>query len=231
MAVRAGAAGFLIDESINSRQNPWRDHFRGNMARISAEPKRRADIVKATIVEIGARGSLEVTVAQIARRAGVSSALAHHYFGSKEAIFAATMRHVLTLFGAEVRGALSSAQGPRARLEAIIRASFAAGSFRREVVSAWLNFYVLAQTDPEAGRLLRVYHHRLRSNLIHDLRPLAGPRAAHIADGLGALIDGLYLRAALSAPGQGAPDRDGAIALMLDTLGRELAPCDPGQGR
>lgn len=191
------------------------------MPRISAEPKRRDEIVKATIVEIGARGSLEVTVAQIARRAGISSALAHHYFGSKEAIFVATMRHVLTLFGAEVRGALATATSPRARVEAIVRASFAAGSFRREVVAAWLNFYVLAQTEPEAARLLALYHRRLRSNLLHGLRPLAGTRAPRIAEVLGALIDGLYLRAAL-ASGKGAPDRPGAIALVLDTLAREL---------
>ena len=79
------------------------------MARAGAEPIRRAAIVKATIQEVGRAGSLEITVAQIAARAGMSSALAHHYFGSKEAIFVAAMRHVLTLFGAEVRGALAAA--------------------------------------------------------------------------------------------------------------------------
>lgn len=193
------------------------------MAKLTIEPKRRAEIVKATILEIGARGSLEVTVAQIARRAGVSSALAHHYFGSKEQIFIATMRHVLTLFGAEVRGAMAGAKGPRARLEGIIRASFAAGSFRREVVSAWLNFYVLAQGEPEARRLLGIYHARLTSNLVHDLRPLCGPRAGQVAEALGALIDGLYLRAALTTSRRGF-DRDAAIALVLDTLNREIGP-------
>lgn len=192
------------------------------MARIAAEPKRRAEIVKATIVEIGVRGSLEVTVAQIARRAGVSSALAHHYFGSKEAIFVATMRHVLTIFGAEVRGALAAARTPQERVEAIIRASFAPGSFRREVVAAWLNFYVLAQTEPQARRLLNVYHRRLRTNLVHDLRPLAADRALHIAQTLGALIDGVYLRAALSVWTEGGLDRQAAADLVLDALAREL---------
>lgn len=191
------------------------------MAKVSAEPKRRADIVKATIHEIGVKGSLEVTVAQIARRAGVSSALAHHYFGSKEQIFLATMRHVLTIFGAEVRGALAAATSNRERVEAIVHASFAAGSFRREVVSAWLNFYVLAQTEPEARRLLGVYHRRLSSNLIHDLRPLVGERAPRVAEALGAQIDGLYLRAAL-APARNRLDRTAAISLVLDTLMHEL---------
>ncbi len=152
------------------------------MPKLGMEPIRKAALVQATIAEIGRAGSLDVTVAQIARRAGMSSALAHHYFGSKEQIFLAAMRHVLSLYGAEVRGALVAVagpdSGPRARVQAIVRASFAPGSFRREVIGAWLNFYVLAQTVPEAQRLLSVYQRRLRSNLIHGLKPLVGaPRA------------------------------------------------------
>lgn len=193
------------------------------MVRVGVEPIRKAAIVKATIQEVGRAGSLEVTVAQIARRAGVSSALAHHYFGSKEAIFVAAMRHVLTMFGAEVRGALATAQGPKARLEAIVRASFSASSFRREAVAAWLNFYVLAQTMPEARRLLGVYHRRMRSNLVHALRPLAGERAGEVAEAVGALIDGVYLRQALSPA---APDREAAIALVLGRLEHETGEAE-----
>lgn len=189
------------------------------MPKVGMEPIRREALVKATIAEIGRAGSLDVTVAQIARRAGMSSALAHHYFGSKEQIFLAAMHHILTLYGAEVRGALAAAEGPRGRLVAIIRASFASGSFRREVVGAWLNFYVLAQTLPEAKRLLGIYQARLRSNLVHDLRPLVGARADGIARGLGALIDGVYIREALT---RGTPDGAAAAALVLDHLSLEL---------
>lgn len=189
------------------------------MPKLGMEPIRRAALVNATIAEIGRAGSLDVTVAQIARRAGMSSALAHHYFGSKEQIFLAAMRHILTLYSAEVRGALAAAEGSRGRLVAIIRASFATGSFRREVVGAWLNFYVLAQTLPEAKRLLGVYQSRLRSNLVHDLHPLVGVRAAGVAHGLGALIDGVYIREALT---RGTPDGAAAAGLVLDYLAREL---------
>lgn len=189
------------------------------MPKLGMEPIRKAALVKATIAEIGAAGSLDVTVSQIARRAGMSSALAHHYFGNKEQMFLAAMRHVLSLYGAEVRGALAAAEGPRARLRAIVRVSFAAGSFRREVVGAWLNFYVLAQTVPEARRLLRLYQRRLRSNLLHDLRPLLGPRAAGVAEGVGALIDGVYIREALAGR---APDGGAAAALVLEYLDAQI---------
>ncbi|MCB6179699.1 transcriptional regulator BetI [Rhodobacter sp. Har01] len=190
------------------------------MPKLGMEPIRKAALVKATIVEIGRTGSLDVTVSQIAKRAGMSPALAHHYFGSKEDMFLAAMRHILTLYGAEVRGALAAADsGPEGRVRAILRASFSAGNFRREAVGAWLNFWVLAQTVPQARRLLAVYQGRLRSNLVSALRPLAGDRAAGIAEGLGALIDGLYLREVLKS---GAPDGAAAVATALAFLEAEL---------
>jgi TetR/AcrR family transcriptional repressor of bet genes len=189
------------------------------MPKLGMEPIRRAALVEATIAEIGSTGSLDVTVAQIARRAGMSSALAHHYFGGKEQIFLAAMRHTLTVYAAGVRDALAMATGPRARLEAVVRASFAGTNFRRDVVAAWLNFYVLAQVSTDARKLLSVYQRRLRSNLTHDLRPLVGGRAPVVADRIAALIDGVYLRQSL---GLGQPDAGKAIDSVLGCLDLEI---------
>lgn len=193
------------------------------MPKVGMEPIRKDALVKATISEIGRAGSLDVTVSQIARRAGMSPALAHHYFGSKEEMFLAAMRHILTLYGAEVRGALASVHGPEARLRAILSASFSPGNFRREAVSAWLNFWVLAQTVPQARRLLAIYQRRLRSNLLSCLVPLAGSKAPALADGLGALIDGLYLREVLKS---GAPDGAAAVDAALHYLNSHLTGDD-----
>ncbi len=191
------------------------------MPKVGMEPLRRDALVRATIAEIGRAGTLDVTVAQIARRAGMSPALAHHYFGGKEQIFLAAMRHILAIYGAEIRGALAAADGAEGRVRAVIRASFSEGSFRREVVSAWLHFYVLAQTVPEAARLLGIYQRRLHSNLVHPLRHVVGARAGEVADRLAAMIDGVYLREALAGR---APDRGRAIALVEGLLRAERAP-------
>lgn len=185
------------------------------MPKLGMEPIRRDALVKATIREIGQAGTLDVTVSQIARRAGMSTALAHHYFGGKDQMFLAAMRHILTVHGAAVRGALSGVTDPRERLEGIVRASFEAGNFRGEVIGAWLNFYVQAQTVPDAGRLLRVYQHRLHSNLMHALRPLTAD-PCRIANLTGALIDGYYIRSALD-PGQVGSPAD-QILTVIDTM-------------
>ncbi len=197
------------------------------MPKLGMEPIRKAALVKATIAEIGQAGSLDVTVRQIAKRAGMSAALAHHYFGSKEEMFLAAMRHIMTLYGAEVRGALALADGPEGRVRAVLAASFSPANFRREAVGAWLNFWVLAQTVPEAKRLLAIYQRRLRSNLLVGLRPLAGARAGEVADGLGALIDGLYLREVLKS---GPPDGRAAVTVALDYLRGQLAGQNSDRG-
>lgn len=191
------------------------------MPKIGMEPLRRDALIRATIAEIGAVGSLDVTMGRIAGRAGVSPALAHHYFGSKEGILLAAMRHILKEFGRSARARLAEAKGPEARLRAIVAASFSAEQFSRECVASWLAFYVLAQTSPTAARLLRVYAGRLDSNLVHDLRPLVGESSAkRIAQGLASMIDGFYIRCALQDL---APDGVGAEAAVNDYLDLCLA--------
>ena len=189
------------------------------MPKLGMEPIRREALVKATIAEIGVVGNLDVTVSKIAKRAGMSSALAHHYFGGKEQIFLAAMRYTLSLYGQEVRAALAKADGHPARLEAVIRAGFAESNFRPEAIAAWLNFYVLAQTSSEANHLLTIYQRRLRSNLLHDLRPLIGPRADAVAIRIAGMIDGLYLRQALTQTAQQGQD---AVTHVLHILDQEL---------
>jgi TetR/AcrR family transcriptional repressor of bet genes len=191
------------------------------MPRIGMEPVRRKALISAAIDAIHARGMRQVTMGEIARRAGVSAALAHHYFGGKDQLLLATMRHLLAELGEEIQARLAGARTPRERLSAIIRGNFAAGQFRPAVISAWLAFYTQAQTDPQARRLLHIYTRRLESNLLHALRELTTrERATRIAETAAALIDGLWIRRSLA---ESDPDPDGAAALVetavLEALG------------
>ena len=185
------------------------------MPRAGVEDARRAALVEAAIREIGAAGSLDVTMARVAGAAGVSAPLAHHYFGAKDALFEAAMRAILADYARCVRAATAGVASPRDRVEAVLAASFSEAHFAPHVVAAWLVFYVQAQRRPAFRRLLQIYHARLRSNLLAGLRPLAGAGAEAAADSLGAMIDGLYLRAALS-------DRPATGAAALATVRAHL---------
>lgn len=182
------------------------------MPKIGMQPIRSSALIDAVIVEIGRSGTMDVTVSQIAKRAGMSTALAHHYFGSKNSMFVAAMRHILKLFGAEIRHNLNGETDPLKRLEIIIQTSFSDTNLHHETVAAWLNFYVFAQKSNDVARLLKVYHMRLQSNLRHELRKIAPEKAEIIAEGIAALIDGSYIRWVLR-DGKDAPDHPEKIAL------------------
>lgn len=191
------------------------------MPKLGMEPLRRKALIDAAIAAIGDRGTLDVTMSDIAGRAGVSSALAHHYFGAKEDLLLATMRHLLADLGRDSVVALSQARTPRARISAIIAVNFSVGQFRQETVHAWLAFYVEAQKSAPLRRLLRVYSRRLYSNLMSGLRHLVpAEEAERMAEGIAAMIDGLYIRRALR---DGLPHPVSATALVEDYVETKLA--------
>lgn len=181
------------------------------MVRRAVELSRRRSLIDAAVRVIGEEGSLDVPVRRIAERAGMSPALAFHYFGDKDAIVVATMRHLMREFAAEARRGMAAATTPSQRIEALVRASFSPAQFDRATVAAWLVFYLRAHSSPQARRLLKVYQSRLRSNLANAFRAIVpGDRAAENAELLGSLIDGLYIRHALDPNG---PDAAAAIGL------------------
>jgi TetR/AcrR family transcriptional regulator, transcriptional repressor of bet genes len=181
------------------------------MPKVGMEPIRRASLIKATIAEIGQAGSLEVTVSRIAKRAGMSSALAHHYFGSKEALFLAAMRDVLRLYGAEVRG--RAGRGGRGRGAGaggdpgvLQRGEFPARG-DRGLAQLLRPRAVAAPGAPAPQGLSAADGFEPAPRAAADW----GDRAEVVAQGIAAMIDGVYLHAAL---GPGAADPATAAALV-----------------
>ncbi len=162
---------------------------------------------------------------EIATRAGVSLGLAHHYFENKNDLMMTAMRFIMSEYSTQVRQALRNATTPRERVSAIIRASLAHEQFDPETVSAWLVFYTHARGSDEARRMLSIYTRRLQSNLCHALRPLVGERAPELAAGLGAMIDGLYVREGLGTARPVSVDGyrllDTYVSLYLSVFGHD----------
>lgn len=122
------------------------------------------------------------------------------------------MRQLVSDLIVETRGMLALADTPRERISAVVAVNFSASQFRPEIISAWLAFYVEAQRSPELRRLLRIYTHRLRSNLLSGLRPLLPKSDAdQAAEAIASLIDGFYIRRALR---DGLPNPAGAIRIV-----------------
>jgi TetR/AcrR family transcriptional regulator, transcriptional repressor of bet genes len=189
------------------------------LPKLGMEPIRRRQLIDATISSIGRYGYGETTVQRISRAAGVSSGIIHHYFGGKGELLEASMRALLAELRREVVERLARATTPRSRLEAIVDGNFAPSQFAPPVVAAWLVFWSQARHEPRLARLQRLHQRRLYSNLHHAFAQAVAPAAAtQAARGLAALIDGLWLNAALS----GARDIDQARAIARRFLDHEL---------
>jgi len=187
------------------------------------EPIRRRQLIDATITSIGRYGLADTTVQRISREAGVSSGIIHHYFGGKNELLEATMRRLLQRLRDDVIAALGKARSAEDRLIAVIDSNFAPSQFQAGVISAWLAFWAEAPHAPALGRLLRINVRRLQSNLLFSLRDLMPlERAEQTACGLAALIDGLWLRAALD----GSLDGAGARAIAVAYLRGQLPPAE-----
>lgn len=193
------------------------------MPKLGMEPIRRNSLIRATILAIHARGTMDVTMREIAARANVSLGLAHHYFDSKNALMIAAMRFIMADYSVQVRKSLDAASTPRQRVSAIIRASLAREQFDPEIVSAWVAFYAHARGSEDARRMLSIYTRRLHSNLCHALRPLVGEAAGEIAATIGATIDGIYLREGLGTADMEQIDGfrllDGYVSMRIAALG------------
>ncbi|MCB8840832.1 transcriptional regulator BetI [Aurantimonas sp. VKM B-3413] len=195
--------------------------FTRRAGRSTVETARRETLIAAAVSAIEEAGTLEVTMAEIAARAAVSPALIHHYFGTKDDLLIAAMRHLLRNFRANVTRRLAAARTPRERVSAIVAGCFDDSQFTRETIAAWLVFYAYARRSGEAARLLRIYFRRLETNLVSALTPLAGmPAAARIAAAAGAMIDGVWLRQALTPLTR--PDPKAAAAMIERYIEAEI---------
>ncbi len=192
------------------------------MPRIGAEPARRRELINAALRVIGESGTLDVSVKEIASKAGMSSALAFHYFGGKNEIVTETMRFLLSELTEKLRSGLSGKNDPYQRLDAILQASFSTSQFKRKTIAAWLVFYVHAYSSKNAARLLNIYSRRLESNLVHPYSEIFASRSdgQQAAQSTASMVDGLSIRHAHRKRG---PDRIEAIEICRSHVAALIA--------
>jgi transcriptional repressor BetI len=189
------------------------------MPKLGMEEIRRRQLIEATIASIHEVGLAESSLSRISARAGVSTGIVHHYFEDKAELLESTLRQLGTSLRQSVARRLNAAKTPPQRLMAVVDGNIGPDQFTPEGVSAWLAFWAQVPTHPRLARVQNVIISRLNDNLVHALRLLGRRDAEEIAGVTEALIDGLWLRAALSADG---PDPVRARRLVLDYLTTRL---------
>jgi betaine-aldehyde dehydrogenase len=196
------------------------------------EEMRRRQLVEVTIDSLAELGYVGTTLAQIAARAGVSPGLVAHYFGDKDGLLEAAFRSLARRVGEHVRMRLRRVSTPRGRIQAVIDANLAPEEFDQRTGSAWLAFWGQLLHVERLKRIQSVYQRRTLSSLRNALRKLVpATEAQSLAAMIAAMIDGIWLRAALS--GWQEADSESARATLtafVDGRLRECAAATPDAG-
>ncbi len=180
---------------------------------VGVKDTRRQQLIQATMESIAELGLQNTTIVTISRRAGMSSGIISHYFGGKQGLIEAALRHLLEQLGKDLRERMRQGDGsPAQRLECIVEANFT--EFQRSDLATrtWLSFWARSMHEPGFKRLQQINNARLYSNLRYSYAQVLPAQAAtDAALQTAAMIDGFWLRSALSRD----PQRDFAAGEAL----------------
>ncbi len=200
---------------------PTESVVHGRSRRHEAEDTRRRQLIEATVEAIAELGFHGSTILEIAGRAGVSAGLVAFYFRDKNGLLEATLRWLAVQLSSNLIALQRDAATPRDRIAAVIDATLGPAQFDRRTASVWLAFWAQVPVVPRFARIQRIYEARLLSNLRAGWRAhpalarLDRAESARLAETSAAMIDGLWLRATLSAdPDAGPKARDTALAFV-----------------
>lgn len=190
------------------------------MPKLGMKRIREAQLINATFECIHKYGFSGTTIARVSQQAGVSTGIISHYFGGKDGLLEATMRDLLKHLNQNALKQTKPSDDPETRIVTIINSNFAEEQVTPEAVTVWLAFWGQAIHVPALARLQRINLRRLRSNLRYWLKHLLPEDQARLtADGLAALIDGLWLRGAFDPKGINRPE---ARLICLNYLNLQL---------
>jgi betaine-aldehyde dehydrogenase len=207
-----------LNKQSSSRRNAPPD---GGATREGSEEARRQQLIDVTIDSLAEVGYVGSTLAQIAQRAGVSPGLVAHYFGDKDGLLEAAFRTLARGIGERMGEQLRRARTPRGRVQAVIDTNLAPEEFDQRTGTAWLAFWGQVLHVKGLMRVQAVYQRRMLSNLRHALqRLLPADEARSLAAMIAAMIDGVWLRAALSRWREA--DSETARAMLTDFVDSRL---------
>ena len=108
------------------------------------EEQRRLTLYKAAFREVAEKGFADVTLDDIARRAGVSKGITLYYFSSKEDLFRRLFGWLVDSIHTRMREAVSESSDPLAKVRALVAITFPSPSKNRAFFRAFVDFCGLA---------------------------------------------------------------------------------------
>jgi TetR/AcrR family transcriptional repressor of bet genes len=170
------------------------------MARDAIKETRRVQLIEATIDVIARAGFSDLTLAQVAEAARLSTGIVNFYFKSKDALLAATLEHMVGEYGRYWRANVAAAgPGPAEKLVAMLEGDFGRLVANRKTVTVWYAFWGETRWRPDFMTLCQGLNSAFQAVATDLFRQvIAETRAAErdpalLAKGFSAMSDGLWL--------------------------------------
>ena len=177
---------------------------------------RRQELIEAAYQLLITEGLQSLTVERVARQAGVSKGIIHHYFRDKQQLIEAALVHLSTFPGGVTFGRLRSAHTPAERIWAIVASNLRTEVFQPSVCRAWLALCSDASEYPEAKKTVKQYYAIMEKEFVAALATLLPEDEADtVAADLVALLDGLWLRNAIRSSSAGTTWATGIVRDFL----------------
>ena len=168
--------------------------------RKASKELRRQQLIEATIGAIARKGYAALTLAEVAKAAGLSGGIVNFHFESKEKLLVATLRHLAEEYRQNWQDALNAAGScPAARLAALATADFNDVVCTPVKLAAWSAFWAEAQNRPtymeHCGANDAEFHATVRGIVAEIIAEghYAERDPARIARAIDAILEGLWL--------------------------------------
>jgi betaine-aldehyde dehydrogenase len=150
--------------------------------------------------------------------------LVAHYFDDKDGLLEAAFRTLSRRLFEQMDARMRQARTPRGRIQAIIDINLGPQEFTQRTGAAWLAFWGQVPHVEGLKRVQNAYQRRMVSNLRYALvRLLPVGEARSLAATIAAMIDGVWLRAALSNWAEA--DSESARGLLTAFVDGRLKEC------
>ena len=167
----------------------------------SAQPaERRLSLLKAAFREVAEKGFSDVTLDDIARRAGVSKGVTLYYFTSKEDLFLELFSWLIDSIHHRMREAVAAVDDPVEKVRALVALIFPSPSKNRAFFRAYVDFCGLAARHDSFREVGERFYAGCRSidggiveeGMRHGLFAVRDPREA--GSTMRAIFDGLMMQ-------------------------------------
>jgi AcrR family transcriptional regulator len=131
---------------------------------------RKRQITGAAYEIIAEKGYYNFTMMDIAKRAGVSSGLIHHYFKDKENMLVTLLREMQQSVRISTEKAIEEVPGPKEKLEVFMDRAFDLAEAQREYLYVTYDFLTQIKFNERMKRIMSKLYRGYRETMVEILR-------------------------------------------------------------